>query len=381
MRVLISAIRLSFAALLLAGTSGCGVSFDLGSSAKPAMPVLVEPIGDLTLLDPDEIKPRADAIQPQSGVPSRGLNSQPLPVAGSAAEGSPFRMSVGQSFFKAGDLHLRVYLEALQDIPTDQVAVEAVGLHQGKVVSRDVKFLNQVLANPTVAATQSVIIPLTLSGEELSEYQIRGMWGDDARAKRPEGELGVEGLSSGSTKKETTANNTTTKPLGGNSADQAELSSVAAQHQPAEPETESDADSNHLAEKLLDPLQEISPGSEQPSLALLDFRTERKNIACDDKNCPQLLSVFGTIKNTGQAPLTNISLAVGLFWQEGRQSPVLPEPLSPVLANERAVGIPQQILMPGESRRIRLNIDREVPVIPGGSFEPHVRLLGAEILR
>lgn len=325
--------------------SGCSLSV---FNEAPQPPMILEPLGDIAVVQEAESPP---VTEPEGLDPAQVILDEP---AFASENASPITMEVAQKFFDGSALTLRVHLKTLTEVDPREVAIEAVGLQQGSVVARDLRFLDEVVTAEHIPAGKRLVVTLTVANSDISEYQVRGMWGEDALAKRDS-----------------------------HSGEQAQVKlakDVSGESEASQARASLGNEATATSQVDLQTTENVKDAEHQAELELSIVRVERQEIDCPNASCPQFVTLYGELKNTGSTAVTDVELAVGLFWKEGAKTPKLPAAFSELAANERAVTLPTHILLSGEKKRLRLNIDRAVPQIPGGTFVPHARVLAARDL-
>ena len=363
--------RLIFLLSFLPLTTSCSVGF---ISQTPQMPVIIEPMGELTVLESSssqDLEPldqlakldsesKAQLVDPDAQQQARQAELEALDQ-----ENTPFSMQVAQKFYNNDSLILRVHLTTKVAVSPADLAVEAVGLRNGEVISRDLRFLDSVISTPILESDKKISVSLQLDDPSITEYQIRGMWGADAHAKR------LASLDNAGKKEilDTAAN----MPIPASSMN----SRASLATNLVEPNLSDQKESTPPEIKILPENQEVVASSNP--LVLEIIKTDRKATDCGGQdNCPEIVTMYGILENKSNSAISDIRLAVGLFWQEGDTKPQLPAPGSAITGNEREVRLPTAILLPGEKKRIRLFVDRELPVIPGGRFIAKARVLSLD---
>lgn len=96
---------------------------------------------------------------------------------------------------------------------------------------------------------------------------------------------------------------------------------------------------------------------------------------CLDNNCKPRAVLEGTVINYSSSTISDIQLALGVYWFSSRQKQVFPGPLESIKANENRVLLEGVSLTPGASKLVRVKLDRALPSVAGGAFVPHLRVL------
>ncbi|MDD2941663.1 MAG: hypothetical protein PHC51_01740 [bacterium] len=111
-------------------------------------------------------------------------------------------------------------------------------------------------------------------------------------------------------------------------------------------------------------------------LILRNVETEIFKSDCVAEVCSEQHAVSATVFNQSKTGCSNISVAIGVFWSdENFPAQVMPINLSPLSDHEEKVSLGAMTLFPGEGRRVRLRIERHLPILSGGKFSAHLRIL------
>lgn len=128
---------------------------------------------------------------------------------------------------------------------------------------------------------------------------------------------------------------------------------------------------------------EVLWGSEARELLALPtrekvFRLELRNLrvtpitsTCPRPPCPQSFQIDGEFYNAGGVVVSSATLGVGFVWNNEKETATAAR----VPENEEQIEVKSLSLAPGETREVRLVLDREVPQIAGGEYRPVVRVL------
>jgi|GEM_PF-2317155 len=120
---------------------------------------------------------------------------------------------------------------------------------------------------------------------------------------------------------------------------------------------------------------DISTELETQALVVDSFSLVREPIECDSPPCPLQYQVRGRLVNLASTGASDISLALGLYWQKDGTKVLFPPDLAPLGQREEKIEVSGLYLEPSQSREIVVRIDREVPILDGGIFVPHLRVL------
>ncbi|MCB0324305.1 MAG: hypothetical protein KDD69_12065 [Bdellovibrionales bacterium] len=253
---------------------------------------------------------------------------------------APVEVKVTQAFFEESDLKVKVHLTALTPLKTEQVLVAVAGLQEGEVVEEHQQRLNEVLGGEYLRQGQTAALLFSLETGSLTEYQVRCSWGDSALS-------GAAGAGS------------------------------------SEPTSHSEVE--HARGRLRPPSAENLLQPERPplvkgrSVTLDNVDIVETPEHCDHPPCNVYFVVHADLVSGGVEPIDGLELALGLYWATQGTLPKLPEIGAELTANEELIDLSTLRLGPGETRRIRVKVDRSVPVVPGGSFIPHLRILPSSL--
>lgn len=109
--------------------------------------------------------------------------------------------------------------------------------------------------------------------------------------------------------------------------------------------------------------------------ALLKVRhieVESTPVLCDEAPCPVTYTVTGELFNAGRSDITQATLGIGyVFLKTGEELDLqhaLPE-------REEVVEVPSLHLTSGQQRPLKIVLDRPVPVVNGGYYQPVLRII------
>lgn len=251
-------------------------------------------------------------------------------AAVSSERSNPVDVNVAQAFVDSDkNLHVKVHVEAKSELDPRTLKLFFRGLDEGKVVREESRLLSQDSDRETIAAGDTVVARFIVPAEGLSEYQVECAWGVE-----PEIETKSE---TAELKKE---------PL--------------AEAAPQETISASKADSVTSAGRI-----RVLEVDSQP-------------LSCPNEPCGVRLVVTALLVNAGESQIDNAKVAVGLVWRaEGQPLPELAQSAD-ALPGEDVIELSNLGLEPQAERKMRLRISEDVPVVPGGQFEPTIRLLSVE---
>lgn len=121
------------------------------------------------------------------------------------------------------------------------------------------------------------------------------------------------------------------------------------------------------------PLENSHPQNVLPGvLTLTNMRIEKMTRGCPAAPCPSIYRISGTIFNGSAGVITEASLGVGYVWTPSGTSLDLHDQIP---QDEETVHITGLKLAPQESRPFKLDLDKAVPEVSGGSYRPVVRIV------
>ncbi|MCB0343473.1 MAG: hypothetical protein KDD66_00065 [Bdellovibrionales bacterium] len=243
---------------------------------------------------------------------------------------NPVSVNVAQAFVDSDkNLHVKVHVEAKTDVDPRTLKLIFRGLKEGDVVRQEERMLSADSDRETIAAGDTVVSRFIVSAEDLTEYQVECAWG-------------VEPL----------------EALAQNGSDES-----------VEP-----VEADNAVSKAVE-VGEV-PESERGAIRVLEV--DSQPISCRQEPCGVRLVVTAVLKNGGADRIDGARVAVGLVWRaEGEPIPPLPTGTEP-LPGEDVIVLSNLGIDTGAERKMRLRIAEEVPVVPGGQFEPTIRLLSID---
>lgn len=260
---------------------------------------------------------------------------------------APLSVSLEQAFYVGQSLNVKVSLRPKIELPSADILVRVQGLKDGELRETVEQRLSEIFPFESIKADQSAVLRFVLKSQDLSEFQILCSWGEDAHKQTV---LSDKVLSD--------------KVLSDKTANLEESLTEARGNIASEKSTEG------------------SPVVEEPSalksklpLEFVDFDLETKKQACAKLPCDLHYIINGQLKNSAERQITDIVLAVGLAWAEKGQLAKPPAELSPKTEEEEVVELGKFSLAKGQSKKMRVEVDRAVPVVPGGAFLPYIRVL------
>ena len=252
----------------------------------------------------------------------------------------PVRIEIVQSFFEGQHFHVKLHLTALSEMDPSSILVSIAGLRQGEKVEQKSIRVDSVVDDDTLEEQSLVALSFVLEEQNLTEYQITCAWGKDA--VDPITEYG-----------------------------RGKLSEKVLADEPEYPEVYPKSETPIF--ELENP-QESIPYFE-PSLVLQELEVIETPIDCNRAPCDVQYVIEGYIYNEGNALASEATIAVGLYWAKYRKLPRLPQPNSDILPHEEVIRLNNLSLAPDGRQKIKVTLDKPVPVVRGGSFIPHIRII------
>ncbi|MCB0359015.1 MAG: hypothetical protein KDD44_05250 [Bdellovibrionales bacterium] len=292
----------------------------------------------------------------------------------------PVHLDVAQEFIDANNhLRLKVLVGAEAVLPSDRVIVTVRGMRNGEVEEEQSMSVAEASGRPTLGPGERVALYFNLNAVPLSEYQVECAWGLDlARSNsasrvqpgKPTPPSGVVAA----------AKNIGPRVEAPRSQERALASrEPEIPEQPSAPSPTSTSDETRPARNQVpqkkrpdEPKGDIRSSVIQTPTVTIE-KVSRSAVSCQSPPCDELMTATIVITNPPKAPVRDaLELAVGLMWlEEGKQPRVntaTPQP------GEDIVQLNGLRLMPGGHRRVRIRIERPVPVVVGGAFIPTVRI-------
>lgn len=230
----------------------------------------------------------------------------------------PVSITVSQAFFVSNKLQVKVIIEAKTDLPADKIAIKIAALKEGEVIEEQVKLAKEVLEEPEIKANQRLIIPFELQSEDFNEYQIQCSWGEEAVA-----------LMQNATKK-------------------------------------------FSEKKQVSPLPEIK---NIELLSLEQVELVEKNSRCKKQPCPISYSISSMLVNKTGFNASGIKLAVGIDWAKDGQLPKAINDFEAAKESEEILDLGDSLLPPFAEKKVKVDIDRELPKTSGGKYYPYIRIV------
>lgn len=255
-------------------------------------------------------------------------------TANNAVGEPPLKVEIAQAFFDHGKLNVKVRLQAKTSVNPAEVVVLLSGLREGSVVEEKAERLDSAFADKVMDSGETAVLRFELDSSDLTEYQVQCSWGSDAISLISDKNLRAS-LSTG-----------------------------------------------EVGQAKADGSQDGTPSIEQQAEAafsLTEIKLEAQESSCSNPPCDKMFTIYGSLINRTQSDVGEVQLALGLFWtNEGAKVSEI-QAQAPKLENEEVIQLEDVVVKPGEKKRIRVKVDKPVPIVPGGAFVPRLRLLGFQV--
>ncbi len=287
---------------------------------------------------------------------------------------APIAIEVRQAFLQEETLHVKLGLEARVFVRADAVYVGLRGLADGVTMVEEIRSISEESNRRWLDPETRLLVSFSIPARGLSEYQVFGAWGDDA--KKAALRLSKERVSRERLSKEKVSQerseSSESVAMQSREQDAAELLSDASK--PARARLGKAPVGPGLPAENSTAVQDEDTGDR--ALALEDIEIDSQLDDCPAQPCDLRYRISARIRNeSARAPIENLKLAVGLYWAEKGMLPQTPASGSAATANEEIISLRALSIAPGQSKAIRVNVNRGVPQIPGGQFVPHIRIL------
>lgn len=257
----------------------------------------------------------------------------------------PVKVEVSQVFSVQDSLFVKVSIEALKDLYSDDIEISALGLEEGKVITEQRIRLSKFIDKKEFNKGAKYLIPFELPRKKIAEFQLKCSWGDDVR-KNLESEK----------REQKTDDLEEPEPLKPN------LIPVSKQG-----EQDSLVERKILSSKLLiDSIDVLEESCEKIECNLKPGISSSK---------ARKVTIRAQVKNLTNKPVKDIVLAFGLFWFPKNKIPDLPKDLAVKKQGEEELVFRDLVLPPGGSTSFNVKLDRILIELPQGEFRPHVRVL------
>ena len=308
----------------------------------------------------------------------------------SASKESPVAVEMKGATVNNGELQVTALLVPKTAIPADDVAVVLRGLGDGKVVREEVKGVREVFPVDTLEKGQRVLFSFAMESAGLSEYQLAATWGDEAKAllqkqktalpitsAQPEVVSADADTSSNDERDRSAAQSTTTQLI-------AKLDDTVPSQIDGVVRDKNDSKNREAIEGAARPpiaagargrINENQTLNSQGILVITGSDIRPDQTACSQAPCPKRVAVEVELYNDSAQHVSEIVLGAGLYWRDQGIATKFPEDGMALTPNESAAELDAVVLGPGERRTVRVRIDRDIPELPFGSFEPHIRIV------
>ena len=292
---------------------------------------------------------------------------------------SPVEVEVSRAFISNGKLNVNVHVTVYRSLAAENVVVAVRGLRHGSLQQQRVKTLSEVSAGKMLEPGSKLALNFDLDVAGLSEYQVRCSWGQEAlqflasanQSNASAASAGKKNSNQQLNKDNSRARLAQTrvgskvKPKKLNAKPQKRVKRVSIETpsiQIPNPSLASDSDPGNT-----------TPSQVRPLLSVANI--EKREIECSTPPCDLKYTINARLKNTTSATITAAKLALGVRWVDQGQVLAVPKPGGGLKDNEQLVDLKSLKLAPGKSMKLRVRVNRALPVIPGGSFVPHLRLV------
>lgn len=238
---------------------------------------------------------------------------------------APFIVSIEDSYKRSGRIFVFSKFKALQKIDTKKIKIQLLGFNEEKIVSQDERDLSIFSDSSYIYEGQELAISMEIDGKDVSEYQLHVSWSDKENEEQ---------VSSTESEKE-------------------------------EKLKEVNFNLNDLNKKEF----------YLPKLVNTKER-ELRNF-CKSKDCFYTLQIESELINPFEVEVSGFNLALSLVWQESGEELISNSVSTEKLEGEEIIDLQNLVLKAGQSRKIRLNIDREIPVKENGKYVPVLRVVSA----
>ncbi len=229
------------------------------------------------------------------------------------------KVQLDQAFFVSEKLLIKVRIDINTDFPADKIVVFVLGLKEGNEVESQYKILKNEINSDLVHKGESYQMVFEMNGRTFNEFQIKCNFGSDA------------------------------------------LTALAA-YKLSHPEIEKQLEQHTQTYQ---------------ALKLEDVELKKESENCINTNCKTRFSIKAQLKNYSEAKLNNIKLAVGIIWRDSNSKTLENPPLDyqQKLENEEELDLSSILLEPNESKKIKVNVDRDIPQKKNGEYLPYIRIL------
>ncbi len=303
-----------------------------------------------TLSAPDSLKPEAQGSEQSD--PSGAKSQRGTADLGGEA---PVQADVTQAFFVGGDLHVTIQLLAKTEIAAAKLIVRLLGLETGTIRKVQEQRASEIVGEDTLEAGESLLFRLKVPAENLTEYQIQVAWGAEADIASPKPQPGPQPSHGGEAS------------AGTGSSDDGEAGAGEVGGDSGSPESGNGAEAVVSGRSSADGVK-----------SLIGFRAtelEETGGRCGAPPCDKQYAIRAEIENASEERLSNVRLAVGIYFSVPGMVPSWKRNLEPLADGEEVIDLGGTVLEPGALKKIKVDVDRKVPVVTGGAFLPYVRVL------
>jgi len=261
----------------------------------------------------------------------------------------PIEISLGQAFTVQDSLFVKAEIDIKKDILADEVLVSAIGLNEGSIKVKQSRLLSDVVESVVLESGTKLVVPFELPIKELSEFQLKCSWGEDSKHV--------------------------------SQAMPTEISELPPTVDLEAPEPRKpDIGPDLVLTKEGEVIERKNISSGKLAIDSINLVEEVKDCENCQGGTEKWITINAVVKNLKNLPITNLSLAFGLFWTSEGKISDLPADLHKKLPSEEELSFGNLQIPVGGSIPFSVKIGRPVIVVPGGSFRPHIRILGYEIV-
>ncbi len=98
---------------------------------------------------------------------------------------NPFQFTIINEAYSDDAIHAVISLKSEKRWSTEDVAVSYTGVRDGEIISQNIESVANLINKKTIveSSSDSLYVPITITGEKLTDYQITFLWGHSAREK------------------------------------------------------------------------------------------------------------------------------------------------------------------------------------------------------
>lgn len=291
---------------------------------------------------------------------------------------APVEVQIKSASKDQGLLKVAVTLKPFTKLHTKDVAVALVGLSGDKVVEKQSSMLNALVGERILEKSEKVDVEFVLSADNLTDYQVKCSWGQDAEILANQKMRRSTKTFSADTASETSPEEKAL--VGASGASIPEVSPETPKSDEALSRSSLKSDDNEtLQEQVSSAFSEENQSYKFASeLRIKTIKKIKKIISCDNPPCDFQYVLDATVENNLDYEVNEVSLGVGLYWKSAGKSDLdLPLQGDPITENEEL--IKEKItIAPGESQVVSVELDRAIPDVTGGEFVPNLRIISAQ---